>query len=417
MVMFSELQRFQLRDEHDAHARLSDLALDLSSGEYPFVTWVFVRRRGKPSGQLPWDAVQSIDWHHQRIHVKSLADLPTTSRADLQRMVLLDRDVMDALILDLPQRQSMRANDLWLEEQDAGLWLRAADIGPWAVLRRLGHGFLGHGVKDRRLLDWRDVEFLRGDPRAAREGRDYHRRVAALQPPEIARLLDSVPYLHAAELLTLISDPLAADTLEVMQPERQVQVFEELDDDQQLRLLRLMAPDNTADLLDRLGPASASLLLNALPANVRDRVIELLRYPSDTAGGIMTNDMVCVTPNLDMSGARHAIRPDLLDPDFVYYVYVVDDLDSRRLQGVLTLRDLILRNDDESVRDVMQQAVVTLDPLMSALAAGRAVAEQHLAALPVVGHDGRLLGTVTADSALLQIASPALSNDTPRVFT
>ena len=144
---------------------------------------------------------------------------------------------------------------------------------------------------------------------------------------------------------------------------------------------------------------------------------ELLRYPADTAGGIMTNAMVLVTVDLDMAGARRSIRPDLANPDFVYYVYVVDNLDSRRLQGVLTLRDLLLKDDHELVRDAMQQAVVTLDPLMPAIAAGRAVAEQHFAALPVVGHDGRLLGTVTADAALMQIASPALGSDTPRVFT
>jgi hypothetical protein len=130
---------------------------------------------------------------------------------------------MDALILDIAQRQSMRANDLWLEELGGHLVLSAADISPWAVLRRLGHGMLGRGEKGR-LLDWRDVEFLRGHPRAALEGHDYHRRVARLQPSEIAHLLDAVPYLHAAELLTLISDALAADTLEVMGPERQVQV-------------------------------------------------------------------------------------------------------------------------------------------------------------------------------------------------
>jgi Mg/Co/Ni transporter MgtE len=267
------------------------------------------------------------------------------------------------------------------------------------------------------LLDWRDVEFLRGDPQAARDGRDYHRRVALLQPAEIAHLLDAVPYLHAAELLTLISDPLAADALEVMGPDRQVQVFDELDEDQQLRLVSLMAPDNAADLLGRLGPERAKEVLDRLPAERREPVIDLLRYPADSAGGIMTNDVVLVPYNLHAAGAREAIRQDLARPDFVYYVYVVDDRDSRRLQGVVTLRDLLLAQDDQAIGDVMQRSIATLEPLMPAVEAARRVADQHLAALPVVANDGRLLGAITADTALIQLSPPAAIGDHPRVFS
>jgi CBS domain-containing protein len=336
----------------------------------------------------------------------------------LVRSVLLDRDIMDALVLDLANRHAMRANDLWLEYHDDRLWLDAADISPWAVLRRLGRGWLGHGG-DRHLLDWKDVEFLRGDPKAAREGRDYHRRVASLQPSEIARLLDAVPYLHAAELLTLISDEFAADTLEVMKPERQTQVFEELDDDQARRLLALMAPDLATDLLARLQPERAQHFLEGLPVERRSLIIDLLDYPEDSAGGIMTNDVVTVTGDLTVGQAREAIREELRDPDFVYYVYVLDGLnpEARHLEGVVTLRDLLVRDPHEWVADVMQRSVATLDPLMPAGDAARRVAEHHLAALPVISHDRRLLGAVTADAALLTISPPSMSGEQPRVFT
>jgi CBS domain-containing protein len=65
----------------------------------------------------------------------------------------------------------------------------------------------------------------------------------------------------------------------------------------------------------------------------------------------------------------------------------------------------------------MRKTIVSLQPLMPAIRAARAVAEQHLAALPVVTPDGRLLGAVTADSALVQIEPRSLSSDTPRIFT
>jgi magnesium transporter len=159
------------------------------------------------------------------------------------------------------------------------------------------------------------------------------------------------------------------------------------------------------------------VLLNRLPEQASELVVELLGYPSDTAGGIMTNDLLVVVADLDVIGARQAIRPDLVRSDFDYYVYVVDTLETRTLLGVLTLRDLLLADDRDQVREVMRKAIVTLDPLVPAIDAARAVAAQHLAALPVVGRDGRLIGAVTADSALVQIEPQSLSGDTPRIFT
>src|SRR5205814_8975023 len=112
-------------------------------------------------------------------------------------------------------------------------------------------------------------------------------------------------------------------------------------------------------------PELARELLDALPSERRDPIIDLLRYPEDTAGGIMTNDIVVVACALTIGQAREAIRDQLARPDFVYYVYAVDDVQSRRLQGVLTLRDLLLAGDGDRVQDVMRRQVTALDPLMS----------------------------------------------------
>ena len=83
----------------------------------------------------------------------------------------------------------------------------------------------------------------------------------------------------------------------------------------------------------------------------------------------------------------------------------------------MTLRDLLVRETDERIGDVMQRSVATLEPLIPATEAARRVADQHLAALPVVSHDRRLLGAVTADAALLTISPPSMSGEEPRVFT
>jgi magnesium transporter len=411
MVMWSDLKHFAVATAEGHAKHLSDATLDLA-GDYPRVTGLVLHPIGKPRTVVPWQDVQTIEWRCRRIVLRCAEGRGEPD----DKAVRIDRDVLDALILDVPAHASMRANDLWLVADDRGLWLRAADIGPWAVLRRLGRGILGRKAH-RVLVDWRDVEFLRGDPAAAREGRDYHRRVTALQPAEIGNLLANMPYLHAAELLTLLPDPLAADTLEVMGPEPQVQAFDELDRDRQVRLLQLMAPDNAVDLLARLGPEGATVMLDALPTERRATLIELLRFPDDSAGGIMTNDVVVVPSDQTVAQARDSIRAQIAHPDFVYYLFVVDDASSRKLQGVLTLRDLLIADDTRSIADVMHTHIEAVDPLTSAQDAAHRVAEQHLAALPVVAADGRLLGAITSDAALRTIAPMELMAELPRVFS
>jgi magnesium transporter len=411
MVMFSELLRFAVRDGRGAEARLRDVAVDLSSGDYPPVTHLLIRGHGFRR-MLKWDAVERVDGDNNCIEVGEFGE----SDDALPNEVLLDRDVLDALIIDVPRRHTMRANDLWLDVESGHLALRAADIGAWAVVRRLARGLFG-GASHGHLLDWHDIEYLRGDPAAARAGGDYHRRVTNLQSAEIARLLDALPYLHAAELLELLDEDLAADTLEVMRAARQVQVFEEFESDRRVRLLQLMAPDNAADLLGWLGPKTARAHLEALDAETRARLVDLLRYPDNTAGGIMTNDIVVVEAGSSVGQAHQRLRDVIGTPDFVYYVFAVDDLEACHLRGVFTLRDLLVADEDARVEDVMRQAVEVLDPLMSAEAAARRVVEQHLAALPVVSRDGRVLGIITVDAALLVLAPDALSDAVPRVFS
>jgi CBS domain-containing protein len=416
MVMLSELRRFELVDERGGRAQLLDVAVDMSAGDYPPVTRLFFRGPSKRQEELPWEALSAVDWERRKMTVPDLNAGRAAPNESLTDVVLLKRDVSDALVLDLANRRAARANDLWLVEDDDHLRLRGVDVAPWAVARRLVRRRIGPPV-ERGLLDWRDVEFLRGDPRAAAAGRDYHRQIGRLPAGEIAHLADEVPYLHAAELLTLLPEAIAADAFELMSPERQRQVLGELDEEQTVRIVALMAPDAAADLIGRLGAERAQALLDGMPPARAEPVLELLRYPEDTAGGIMTNLVVTVPADLTIAEARRALKAPLKEPDFVYFVYVVDDAAARRLQGVITLRDLIVRDDEERVRDVMRASVVAIDALEPAQRAAARVTDSHLAGLPVVGREGRLLGVVTVDAAVALIAPQAWSAQAPRVFS
>jgi Mg/Co/Ni transporter MgtE len=266
------------------------------------------------------------------------------------------------------------------------------------------------------LWDWRDVEFLRGNPDLGRRGRHYNHRIDRLRPAEIARLTEHLPYLHATELVTMLPPHIAADVLEEMDPDRQLQVYEELDAEQQCRIVELMAADAAADLIGRLDRDDAASLLARLPKAPATRIVELLQYPSDTAGGIMTNEMVVVCEGLTIAEAQAELRNSIRRPDFVYFVYVLDNPRNRRLRGVVTLRDLLEGGSERPLEEVMTQTLITLAPTESAENAARRVVESELLAVPVVDDDGRLLGTVTVDDAVEQIAPSGWRAEAPRLF-
>jgi magnesium transporter len=131
----------------------------------------------------------------------------------------------------------------------------------------------------------------------------------------------------------------------------------------------------------------------------------------------MTNDVIVVPLQLTIAEARKQVRDQLADPDFVYYVYVVDDTDTRRLRGVITMRTLFVSEESCRLEEVMYRQLMTIDPLRPAGEAAWQVVEMSLAALPVVAHDGRLLGAITADTAVAKIAPRAWRDQAPRIFS
>jgi CBS domain-containing protein len=416
MPLLSTFLQFRVCDDSGRRHDLDDIAIALLESDYPAVTHFVYRNSGRQHMMLPWHAVTGIDWPHSRIHVKNFDAAQPVTDSSLRQGVLLKRDVLDALVLDLFKRVATRANDLLLEEENGKLLLKAADTSSLAVLRRLSRRMFGRRPS-RALSDWKYIECLRGDPHAVRSGAGYHMRIKRLPPGEIAGLSSSLPYLHAAELLTLLPDPIAADTLEAMPLDRQVQVFGELDVEQALHLLERMGAKSAADLLRGLPAESAKTFLERLPKARSAQLVELLRYPEATVGGIMTNDMVTLAFDQTIRDARLRLHERLKRKDFAHFVYVVESESSGVLRGTTSLQDLIVAGDEQRLPEITNVYVTTLDPLGSADAGAYRVLSSHLAALPVVGRDKKLLGIVTVDAAVMQVAPQSWTALAPKVFS
>jgi magnesium transporter len=178
-----------------------------------------------------------------------------------------------------------------------------------------------------------------------------------------------------------------------------------------------MAADNATDLLGQLPPDVTKRFLERLPKKRSEALVELLRYSENTVGGIMTNDVVTLTKGFTIPEAREALRERLRQSDFTHIVYVIENDATRTLQGATSLRDLIVADDAQPLDDIVNPYVTTLDPLEPANAGAYRVLNSHLAALPVVGRERQLLGVVTVDAAVMQVAPTSWSAQAPKVFS
>ena len=415
MVMLSQLLYFDVVDANSNRARLADLSLEVLEEDYPAVKRLFFRW-GNEFRYLEWTEVQEFVPMEGEFSVADLENAPSCSITEPGKEVLLKRDILDALILDLRGRRTTRVCDIKLDVEDGLLRLTAADAGIAGMLRRVTRGLLGP-VDPDSMFDWKYIEFLRGDPQAVRNGAGYRLRIGRLPAGEIARLADYIPYLHTAELIKLLPDEKAADVLEVMSVERQLQVIEELEEGEAVALLTLMSSDLATDLIGRLHVDTMKRYLSLMPRKQSNRIIELLRYPEAAVGGVMINDFICLPAEMNVGEASRSVREKLRSVDFTSLIFVIDNEDNRRLRGAVPLRTLLISDESQKLEDIMDPYLETLNPFDRAGDAAYKIVGGQLQAMPVIEKEGRLIGAMTIDAAISQLVPPTSDLQTLRVFS
>ncbi|HKB40740.1 MAG TPA: magnesium transporter [Gemmataceae bacterium] len=187
--------------------------------------------------------------------------------------------------------------------------------------------------------------------------------------------------------------------------ERQVELVEGTGRQHMARLIEEMSPDDRADLLRRLPQPVADSLLRLVDEADRRNIATLVQYPEGTAGALMTTDYAWLPDNITAGEALERLRLQAPDAETVYYVYVLND--QRKLLGVVSLRDLILKPRQATIRDIMSEEVVTVKATDDRETVAQEMARYDLLAIPVVDAEGRLVGIVTHDDVIDVVVSEA----------
>jgi magnesium transporter len=338
--------------------------------------------------------------------------------------ILVTRDLWDKQVIDLERRRVVRVNDAVISEahrEEGGKrwWVRGVDVGMGGLLRRLKLGRLAASISSKLMrpyiVRWQHMDVFGSNVPGGVPVQ--HNKLAALHPVEIARISDSVSYHQGAEIIASLDDTLAADTLEEIVTERQTDIMENIPEERAAHILEAMAPDEATDLLSELPEARAASLLREMDEDEAQDVRRLMRYPEHSAGGRMTTDFVRTVPSMTVREVIEANKPIFLTADLIYYIYVVDSEETNILEGIITVRDLLVHDPDKPVGDFMLRDVIAVRPAENEREVARLLAEYNLLAVPVVDRNRTLLGVVTVDDALDALLPEGWKKRLPRIFS
>ena len=233
-----------------------------------------------------------------------------------------------------------------------------------------------------------------------------------LERKQYAHLRDLLLPLEAADIAALCEemDDKVPLMFRLLPKELAAEVFVELDSDEQEILIRSFSNTELKEVLDELYLDDTVDIVEEMPAIVVKRILqhsdpdtrksinEILKYPDDSAGSIMTTEFVDLKETMTVEDALKRIRRTGPDKETINICYVIDD--GRHLLGLLSIRTLLLSEEDDVIHDIMQTNIISVQTLDDQEAVARSLSKYGFLALPVVDQENRLVGIITVDDAM-----------------
>ena len=220
-----------------------------------------------------------------------------------------------------------------------------------------------------------------------------------LPAPDLAAVFEDLPAEKLPVLFRLCPKDLAADVFAELTPATQQQLIDGLTDTELKAVVDELFVDDATDLVEEMPANVVKRILAQADPTTRRMINELLKYPEDSAGGVMTTELMALRPDMTVAQAMDTIRENGFDKETINNCYVTDS--SRRLVGVVSLRALVLaKNTEEPIKDLMDSNVVSVSTTTDQEDVSKLFEKYGFLAIPVVDAENRLVGIVTIDDAI-----------------
>ena len=223
--------------------------------------------------------------------------------------------------------------------------------------------------------------------------------LVTMNPSDIAGLFDSLEEQRIPILYRLLPKELAAEVFVEMEPDAQELLIKGFSDNELKEVLDELYVDDAADLVEEMPANVVKRILKHADPEMRFAINQILRYEENSAGSIMTTEYVSLRPHMTVGEAILRIRRQGVDKETIYTCYVTDS--SRRLLGMVTVKDLLLADDDDTpIQDIMITNVIFASTSTDQEEVARMLSKYNFLAMPVLDSESRMVGIVTFDDAM-----------------
>ena len=221
--------------------------------------------------------------------------------------------------------------------------------------------------------------------------------LATMNPVDVAGMFDNLEKERIPLLFRLLPKELAAETFVEMDPEQQELLIRGFSDNELKEILAELYVDDAADLVEEMPANVVKRILQHADPELRSSINQILRYPEYSAGALMTTEYVSLRPDMTVEEAILRIRRQGVDKETIYTCYVTK---GRNLLGLVTVKDLLLADDDETpVEEIMTTNLISVTTHTAQEEVARLFSRYNFLAIPVVDMENRMVGIVTFDDA------------------
>lgn len=222
--------------------------------------------------------------------------------------------------------------------------------------------------------------------------------LSTMQPVDIAALFSELPEKSQPPVFRLLPKDVAAETFVEMDSDLQHHLIQSFSDTELQEVISELYIDDAADLVEEMPANVVKRILRQADPETRRQINEILNYPEDSAGSIMTTEFMSLRAQMSVAEAIKRIRRKGFDSETINTCYVTDD--GRRLIGAVSIRTIILAEENDLIENIMDRHVISVGTLEDQETVAKVFAKYDLTVLPVVDGEGRLVGIVTVDDAL-----------------